>query len=594
MKFDHFVPCLNPQGDFTLDRLQPFVWQTVIDALTWEDTLVEVNPYVSSFPKVELNLPDPFEATVPYERTQFIAPLLEDVLKIIEQHGNSEWIILSSPDVLLKQKFYSVIEHYLASGHDAIAISTSNTLAPDLPLIRKAELLWHTWQISGYTQHVDCFVFSRKFLENLKVKNATAILPFASEILMANLLNVASRFKFLYEESITCRLNNILFWENTTRYDKLIRDNYKIACDIFSSISFTSEQKKSEHYRRIELRLENRKAQKLRVNRTGETEEHRNLVIRKNPEVLKGTSWAISTYFNPSRSPKILENYKNFSSGLKKQKVPLLTVELSFRPGTFDLTKLDSDLLVQVDDGDVLWQKERMFNLALKYLPAECDKVVYMDGDIIFADPQWLVKTEELLRAYCFVQPFSHVIRLPKEGQMLSLESYEVGWEDGQAIHSFAWGLEKFGSRALKNYPHHGTIGIALAARRSIMEKHGWFDADIVGSGDLLTIDSIFLADNYRANLMNPSFKKAFEKWQVAFRKDSKNSLTYTPGAVYHLWHGSSKNRFYQERHRILEDYDFDPNSDIELSKQGVWKWASEKIQLQKAVKSYFRHRDDD
>jgi hypothetical protein len=42
-----------------------------------------------------------------------------------------------------------------------------------------------------------------------------------------------------------------------------------------------------------------------------------------------------------------------------------VTVELSF-DGRFELAGSDADILIQLSGGAVLWQKERLLNLALK------------------------------------------------------------------------------------------------------------------------------------------------------------------------------------------------------------------------------------
>ena len=57
----------------------------------------------------------------------------------------------------------------------------------------------------------------------------------------------------------------------------------------------------------------------------------------------------------------------------------------------------DADLLVQLRGGDVLWQKERLLNLGLKTLPDGCDKVAWIDGDVLFARPDWAAETARLL-----------------------------------------------------------------------------------------------------------------------------------------------------------------------------------------------------
>ena len=66
--------------------------------------------------------------------------------------------------------------------------------------------------------------------------------------------------------------------------------------------------------------------------------------------------WAITSYFNPSRYRRKLENYRVFRERLA---VPLIAVEHDVE-GRFELGPGDADVLVRVAGGDVLWQKERV------------------------------------------------------------------------------------------------------------------------------------------------------------------------------------------------------------------------------------------
>ena len=69
--------------------------------------------------------------------------------------------------------------------------------------------------------------------------------------------------------------------------------------------------------------------------------------------------YAITTYYNPASYRRRLRNYR-LQAGLK---VPLVTVELGFG-GTFELTGDDADILVRLPAGSILWQKERLLNVA--------------------------------------------------------------------------------------------------------------------------------------------------------------------------------------------------------------------------------------
>ena len=53
--------------------------------------------------------------------------------------------------------------------------------------------------------------------------------------------------------------------------------------------------------------------------------------------------------------------------------------------------------VIQVRGPDVLWQKERLLNIAVSRLPARARKVAWLDGDLLFADPDWAGETARLL-----------------------------------------------------------------------------------------------------------------------------------------------------------------------------------------------------
>jgi hypothetical protein len=54
------------------------------------------------------------------------------------------------------------------------------------------------------------------------------------------------------------------------------------------------------------------------------------------------------------------------------------------------------------------------------------------------------------------------------------------------------------------------------------------------------------------------------------------------------------KERGYDNRHRILAEYDFDPRSDIKMADTGAWEWTSHKTALSAKVEQYFYLRNED
>ena len=94
-----------------------------------------------------------------------------------------------------------------------------------------------------------------------------------------------------------------------------------------------------------------------------------------------GPFWAITAYFNPAGYEARRTNFRTFRDNLK---LPLVAVELAF-DGDFELTDTDAEILVRLSGGDVLSQKERLLNIALKALPPHCRKVAWLDCDVVFS-----------------------------------------------------------------------------------------------------------------------------------------------------------------------------------------------------------------
>jgi hypothetical protein len=122
--------------------------------------------------------------------------------------------------------------------------------------------------------------------------------------------------------------------------------------------------------------------------------------------------WAITCYFNPCGYRRRAINYRTFWRHLQ---IPLLTVELSF-DGRFELQEHDADRLIQLRAADVMWQKERLLNVGIRALPAECDRVAWIvvEGTIpqVNADANGPIATRSV---------FS-VIGLPPESRLMKFD----------------------------------------------------------------------------------------------------------------------------------------------------------------------------
>ncbi len=172
----------------------------------------------------------------------------------------------------------------------------------------------------------------------------------------------------------------------------------------------------------------------------------------------RGPLWAITAYFNPARYQNRRKNYRLFRQRLG---VPLVAVELSF-DGRFELDPSDAEIVIQIAGGDVMWQKERLLNIALEALPNECEFLLSLDCDIIFQRADWCREVCRQLEHVPLVQPYALVHHLPRD---LSPEQWRVE-PVGLARPSVAWLMAQgmSASECLGN-PLAGFPGIRARAR---------------------------------------------------------------------------------------------------------------------------------
>jgi hypothetical protein len=305
-----------------------------------------------------------------------------------------------------------------------------------------------------------------------------------------------------------------------------------------------------------------------------------------------GPLWAITSYFNPAGYRRRRLNYRVFRERLK---VPLVAIELSF-DGRFDLRPADAEILIQRRHGDVMWQKERLLNLALGALPAECRYVVWVDCDVVFCRHDWATQTVARLESMPLLQPYSTVHALPADalGRPLSPSLAESARPGVAAVIQSGGDLSvlqdisrRAGSRA---------NGYAWAARRELLARHGLYDACIVGGGDTALACSVFGTSEaaIRTHAMNQWQQARYLAWSGPLYKSVQGQVSFVPGDLLHLWHGEVQDRGSQQRHLGLGRYDFNPSTDLALNDQGVWRWSSDKPELHAYVRDYFASRKED
>ena len=298
-----------------------------------------------------------------------------------------------------------------------------------------------------------------------------------------------------------------------------------------------------------------------------------------------GELWAVACYFNPAGFKSRLLNYRVFRERLG---VPLVTVELGYGGG-FALRPADAEILIQLLGRDVMWQKERLLNLAIEAVPRQCQKIAWLDCDIVFENDDWSEQASRRLDELKLVQLFRRRVSLAQHAS--------VGHPEGNVENSIVseWFSRELFTRP-QTFKRQGRSGLAWAARRDLLEARKLYDAAILGSGDALLVNAALGVFDLGGEsvLINSRQRQNYLAWARPFHESVDGRVGFINSCVYHLWHGDLRNRKYQERYIGFQAFDFDPAVDLAFDESRCWKWNSDKPEMHRYVRDYFDARRED
>jgi len=303
----------------------------------------------------------------------------------------------------------------------------------------------------------------------------------------------------------------------------------------------------------------------------------------------------VTSYFNPMKSRRRRTNYGTFRSRLN---APLLTVELSF-DGQFELTSTDADHLIQLSGGDVMWQKERLLNIALEAVPDDVENVAWIDCDLVFESRNWLQAAQEALKSDRVIQLFSEVRYLDKSGtdrlefnSIPELVRPSAGSQLLNGEFKNVCLVKSVSADAPKViWPANG---FAFAAKKSIVCGRKLYDHGILDGNDILFLCAIYGEFEIAMERLkyNEIQRRHYLEWARRTQESFGGRVGYIPGTIYHLWHGDLSDRDYMGRHELMAG--FDPYRDIWQAPNGAWLWSDPQSELARNVKDYFRSRKED
>ena len=268
-----------------------------------------------------------------------------------------------------------------------------------------------------------------------------------------------------------------------------------------------------------------------------------------------------------------------------EQNVILYVVELAYGIQQFQITDKNNPkhLQIRAQLSQVLWHKENMINLGVKYLlPKSWKAFAWIDADLEFESSSWALDTLKILNGNCdIVQLFSHAVDMDANQNAMTIFS------------SFGFQYNKKRPYGLLG-PNFWHPGFAWAMTREAYEKvGGLYEISILGSGDH---NMAYCLINKGIRSLNQSTTSSYKNSVVEYEKNMYGlRLGYVPGVIRHYFHGSKKNRKYMERWQILVSNQYDPVRHVKLNDFGLLIPTEEcPQQLLDDIMQYFSERNED
>ena len=317
---------------------------------------------------------------------------------------------------------------------------------------------------------------------------------------------------------------------------------------------------------------------------------------KTHPQDFPGSLYCIVPYYNLLGLVSRYENFCVFYHRMMQQGANMLFADLALHDRALQLNQLvpKEQLPVQVCCNHILWQKENLLTRLLQELPDDCDKVCWVDSDILFQNDNWQAKICEELLYYRLVQGFSFAGMLPKGVEFIDdidINSFPTGFNDCHKVYGYLCGI--FHPQIKQDNGHPGFV---WAARRELLEEIGFYNECVFGGADYLMARAAL----YRQ--YSPAICERYSRFQLAsyfaWAQRCCEAVDMSVGVahniIYHLYHGSIRRRGHDSRLQTLRNVEYDPRRDLSMLDNGMWTVTDEGKRLLTPAREFFSNRGED
>jgi uncharacterized membrane protein YgcG len=301
----------------------------------------------------------------------------------------------------------------------------------------------------------------------------------------------------------------------------------------------------------------------------------------------------ISCFFNPQNSPYRLKAFNQFYESIENTNHFILECVI----GNAKPQLPESQFIKRVYTENLLWHKEGLLNkIIAEHLPAKYKYIFWVDADVIFQNPNWIVEGVEELKAHNIIQPFEYCIHLEKNQTEPSFNVeehkkriYDESYSNRRLWRSFSANFKtaRLNAKQQENYNIHGHVGFAWGARREILQNMPLYDRALIGGADHIIAHAA--AGQIPHSCITKSFTDNLDEvltWSKKFYKLVQGKISFVEGDLYHIWHGDIDKRQYLKR---IQDFTAKTKQIVHRDENGLYVTHSGDDEY---MKKYFKHRE--
>jgi hypothetical protein len=279
----------------------------------------------------------------------------------------------------------------------------------------------------------------------------------------------------------------------------------------------------------------------------------------------------IIVFFNFAQSIRLIQNILLVKQSLDAANIPAYYAEIAFGDLPLVLAP-DAEHVYQTRTDSYMFYKENLINIMTDKIPAKYTKIVAIDADIMFGEPDWYATVSADLDKYDVIQPYSYAENM-NPNYTCGHRLYPILLKEAHAIHpGYAWGFRREWLTSNRLYPYA-----------------------VIGGGDNAT--AAMVTGGGLPQRMS-SQQGSFAKWCRGCSGRARTGVSDIP--IYHLPHGTMNNRQYIKRHdrirtALAQCGVTNIDDVIEIRGDGIMEWipaAREKMNA--AMREYFIERQDD